>query len=200
MQVVGEATDGENAIQLAFADRPDLILLDIKMPPMNGVQVARFLRKHLPDVRIVVLTGYDSRRYDDALPRGGVDGFVSKEQQVGSCSQLSETPKAKTLPVQMSVWVLRRSMATYVPLRSRCRGNWTFYDWSHVDCEIVRSRKPFWRMRGRCSSTSQMRSKSFRLGPARKSSIRHPICMDRLSGCGQTASNHSVVDQFHAAG
>ena len=41
MQVVGEATDGENAIQLAFADRPDLILLDNKMPPMNGVQVAR---------------------------------------------------------------------------------------------------------------------------------------------------------------
>ena len=95
MQVVGEAADGENAIQLAFADRPDLILLDIKMPPMNGVQVARFLRKHLPDVRIVVLTGYDSRRYDDALARIGVDGFVSKSNRWAVARKYQRRPKRK---------------------------------------------------------------------------------------------------------
>ena len=60
---------------------------------------------------------------------------VAQKQAGWSRLQTSETPKAKTLPVQMSVWVLWRSMATYVPLRSRRRGNWTFYDWLHVDAK-----------------------------------------------------------------
>jgi DNA-binding NarL/FixJ family response regulator len=58
-------------------------VLDISMPRVNGIEVARELRQSLPGTRIVVLTGYDNRQYAEALARLGVDGFLSKTAAAG---------------------------------------------------------------------------------------------------------------------
>ncbi len=64
-------------------ERPDILLLDISMPLLNGVEVARVLETDLPETRIVVLTGYsDSEEYARALLRLGVKGYLSKTASV----------------------------------------------------------------------------------------------------------------------
>jgi DNA-binding NarL/FixJ family response regulator len=83
MNVVAEAADGAETIRLARAVRPDLVVLDISMPRMNGIDVAREIRQTLPGTRIVVLTGYDNRQYAEAMARLGVDGFLSKTTAAG---------------------------------------------------------------------------------------------------------------------
>ncbi len=83
MDVVAEAADGVETIRLAQALQPDLLVLDISMPRLNGIEVAREIRQRLPATRIVILTGYDNRQYAEALARVGVDGFLSKTAAAG---------------------------------------------------------------------------------------------------------------------
>ncbi len=79
VEVIGVAGDGEETVRLARELRPDILLLDISMPLLNGVEVARTLETALPETRIVVLTGYsDSEEYARALLRLGVKGYLSK--------------------------------------------------------------------------------------------------------------------------
>jgi two-component system, NarL family, response regulator LiaR len=83
MDVVAQAADGAETVRLAQAVRPDLVVLDIAMPILNGMEVARQIRQTLPGTRIVVLTGYDNRQYAEALARLGVDSFLSKTAAAG---------------------------------------------------------------------------------------------------------------------
>jgi DNA-binding NarL/FixJ family response regulator len=83
MDVVAEAADGAETIRLARAVRPDLLVLDINMPRVSGIEVAREIRQTLPGTRIVVLTGYDNRQYAEAAAQLGVDAFVSKTAAAG---------------------------------------------------------------------------------------------------------------------
>ncbi len=77
--VVAEAADGEETVRLAQALRPDIVVLDISMPGLNGIQVGEILRETVPESRIVVLTGYDdNEQYARALLRLGVSGYLSK--------------------------------------------------------------------------------------------------------------------------
>ncbi|MGH2441941.1 MAG: response regulator [Chloroflexota bacterium] len=79
MEVVGEAVDGEDAVLLAQRLCPDILLLDISMPRLNGVEVAKILRERLPDLRIVAFTGYEeNEHYNEALVFVGVKGYMSK--------------------------------------------------------------------------------------------------------------------------
>lgn len=78
LQVVAEAATGSEAIDSVEALRPDILLLDINMPLVNGVHVARKLGDTLPAVRIIVLTGYDDEHYVETLIRLGVRGYLSK--------------------------------------------------------------------------------------------------------------------------
>ncbi len=76
--VVAEAADGEETVRLAQALRPDIVVLDISMPRLTGIQVGEILRQTVPETRIVVLTGYDNEQYAKALLRLGVSGYLSK--------------------------------------------------------------------------------------------------------------------------
>jgi DNA-binding NarL/FixJ family response regulator len=78
VDVVGEAGRGEDALELARVAQPDVILLDIRLRGMSGVEVARALRHDHPSVRIVVLTAYNYEQYVRALFAIGVDGYLLK--------------------------------------------------------------------------------------------------------------------------
>jgi DNA-binding NarL/FixJ family response regulator len=79
LQVVGEAADGQEAIAQAEALRPDLIVLDISMPRMNGADATRLLRERVPTAKIVVLTVHDEAPYVRELLRAGASGYVLKK-------------------------------------------------------------------------------------------------------------------------
>lgn len=79
MEVVGEAADGIEALELAKKHNPDIILLDIAMPNMDGVQVAGKIKKSLPQIKIIVLTSYSDDQFLYEFLKLGVSGFVLKD-------------------------------------------------------------------------------------------------------------------------
>ena len=62
-EVVGEAGDGLEAVQMAERFSPDVIILDLMMPRLNGIQAARQIQRRFPHIRIVILTKFDSEAY-----------------------------------------------------------------------------------------------------------------------------------------
>jgi DNA-binding NarL/FixJ family response regulator len=79
MGVVGEAADGHGLLQQAEALKPDIVVMDISMPGMNGLIATRMLRRAQPDVSIVALTRHDEDTYLDELLRAGASGYVLKQ-------------------------------------------------------------------------------------------------------------------------
>lgn len=77
-EVVAEAEDGEEAIRLAGDLRPDVIILDIAMPRMNGIQAIPLLHDAAPGVRILVLSGFESRRLAEQAIASCATAFLSK--------------------------------------------------------------------------------------------------------------------------
>lgn len=76
--VVAEANDGKEAVDLAVRYRPDLVLMDINMPHMNGVQATRLIKQQVPDTRIVILTVSDVDRDLFEAIKAGADGYLLK--------------------------------------------------------------------------------------------------------------------------
>ena len=77
--VVAEAPDGEVAMERAYETRPDVILMDINLPVANGLQVTRKIKSQLPDVRIVMITGYDDAEQVFHALRAGASAYCSKD-------------------------------------------------------------------------------------------------------------------------
>jgi DNA-binding NarL/FixJ family response regulator len=79
VDVVGAAADGAEAVTLAERLRPDIVLMDLRMPRCDGVEATRRLRERAPDIRVIVLTTYsDDRSVLEAL-RAGARGYLTKE-------------------------------------------------------------------------------------------------------------------------
>jgi len=78
IEIVAEAARGHDALELAEHLRPDVVLLDINLPDLNGVEVARTLSQDLPEVKVLVLTGYNYEQYVRTLFAIGVNGYLLK--------------------------------------------------------------------------------------------------------------------------
>jgi DNA-binding NarL/FixJ family response regulator len=78
VEVVGYAKNGAEAVELADAEHPDVILMDISMPLMDGLEATRELRSHGSDARVVMLTESDLRADTVRAKRAGADAYVPK--------------------------------------------------------------------------------------------------------------------------
>ena len=78
IEVVAEAADGREAVELALAHRPDVAMLDIRMPRLDGLSAAAELRAVLPEVAVVMLTTFDEREYVARALEEGAAGFLLK--------------------------------------------------------------------------------------------------------------------------
>jgi two-component system response regulator NreC len=79
-EVVDEATDGVDAVEKAFQDRPDVVVLDISMPRMNGLEACRIIRKGMPACEVLIVSQHDSKEVQDCALKAGARGYVTKSQ------------------------------------------------------------------------------------------------------------------------
>jgi DNA-binding NarL/FixJ family response regulator len=80
LEVAGHAGDGAEAVRLALKSRPDVILMDIAMPLMDGLQATKQIRKEWPTACVLMLTGSNSRTDVDRAREAGAAGYVTKER------------------------------------------------------------------------------------------------------------------------
>jgi two-component system, NarL family, response regulator NreC len=81
MEVVGEADNGKTALQLAEEFSPDVVVMDISMPELNGLQATKKLKDKSPQVKVLILTRHGERGYLQELLRAGASGYVLKQSK-----------------------------------------------------------------------------------------------------------------------
>jgi DNA-binding NarL/FixJ family response regulator len=77
--VVGEAANGKQAIKLAAAKNPDIILLDVELPDMRGDLVLQRIRSQSPDIKVLAISAYSDRQYVLGMMNSGASGYLTKE-------------------------------------------------------------------------------------------------------------------------
>lgn len=79
IEVLGEASNGNMAVDFALKNKPDVILMDINMPKTNGVEATRIIKSQMPEVKIIALTIHDQEEFLFELIKSGVTGYVLKD-------------------------------------------------------------------------------------------------------------------------
>lgn len=82
LDIVGEAADGEEAVRLTHELQPDVVVMDVRMPKMSGVEATRRIKEESPDVRVLVLTAHDDDEYVFALLQAGASGYLMKTAEI----------------------------------------------------------------------------------------------------------------------
>jgi DNA-binding NarL/FixJ family response regulator len=80
IEVIGEAADGAEAREIAIRERPDLAILDVRMPKLTGLQVTREIKSQAPEVAVLILSMHDDERYLFEALKAGASGYVLKTQ------------------------------------------------------------------------------------------------------------------------
>lgn len=83
MEVVGEAENGRKTIKLAEKLMPNLIIMDVSMPDMNGIEATRKIRTALPDIRVIALSMHSDRRFVLGMLEAGASGYLLKDCAFG---------------------------------------------------------------------------------------------------------------------
>jgi len=119
MLVVAEAGDGEQAVEAFRLHRPDVTLMDLRMPVMNGVQAITEIRKEFPRSRFIVLTTYDGDEDIYSALRAGAQGYLLKDMY---CDEIIEAIKAvhaglRRIPPQVAMRLAERPLASALSSR-----------------------------------------------------------------------------------
>jgi DNA-binding NarL/FixJ family response regulator len=110
--VVGEAGDGEEAVRLAIALQPELVLMDVTMPVLDGIEATRRLRASAPEARVVILTMHGEEDVVDRALRAGAVAYLQKDC---STEQLAETLRSVASGATDLSADLARSMLAELP-------------------------------------------------------------------------------------
>ncbi|GLI33237.1 response regulator [Desulforhabdus amnigena] len=95
-----EARDGEEAVLVALGKLPDVVVMDIALPKMNGIEATRKIKKETPDIRVVVLTIHEASQYRTDAVTAGADAYILKRkmhsQLIPVLAVLLDSARAKT--------------------------------------------------------------------------------------------------------
>jgi len=147
MRVIGEAANGKEALQKARELKPDVIVMDLSMPELNGLQATRMLKSERPDLKIVVLTAHEDESYLGQLCKAGASGYVLKrsagEDLIQAINDVAKggvhyeaTLASKALARQMAGPAPAREMGT-PDLSDRERNVLSLLAWGYSNKEIA---------------------------------------------------------------
>jgi two-component system nitrate/nitrite response regulator NarL len=91
IEIVGEASDGEEAVAQAKKLAPDIVLLDISMPGMSGLEASKVLQNELPRTKVIILTIHDDAEYVKPVLSSGAAGYILKEASPAELARAVET-------------------------------------------------------------------------------------------------------------
>jgi DNA-binding NarL/FixJ family response regulator len=78
-EIAGEASDGAEAVEVTGRLKPDILVTDLRMPYLNGIQVTEIVVRSCPNCRVIILSMYGSKSYVEAAARAGASGYVLKK-------------------------------------------------------------------------------------------------------------------------
>jgi len=82
IEVIGEAADGQEAILKARELEPDLVLMDVRMPGLNGINATRQLKDEMPEIKVIIVSIFDLQEYREAATASGASGYVIKKSLI----------------------------------------------------------------------------------------------------------------------
>ncbi len=88
LRVVGEAANGQEAIQQVEALKPDIVVMDLSMPELNGLQATELLRRQYPAIKVIALTAHEDESYLSQLCKAGAVGYVLKRSPASELVQV----------------------------------------------------------------------------------------------------------------
>lgn len=103
IEVVGEADHGQQAIDLARRLRPDIVIMDVRMPVLSGIEATRQIRETLPEVQVLILTAHDDDQYIFSLLQAGASGYLLKTAPVTELVRAIRLVKAGESPLDPSI-------------------------------------------------------------------------------------------------
>src|SRR5947208_443943 len=102
--IVGEAADGFGAVEEARHLRPDVVLMDLHLPQMDGISATRLIRRDAPETKVIILTGMpNSARVFEAM-RAGASGFLLKDAEAGEVCSAIRAAVAGQVHVSCATW------------------------------------------------------------------------------------------------
>jgi two-component system, NarL family, response regulator LiaR len=103
IEVIGQASDGRQAVDLAHGLRPDIVVMDVRMPELSGVEATRQIREALPEVQVLVLTAHDDEQYIFSLLEAGASGYLLKTAPVSELAKAIRQVKSGESPLSPSI-------------------------------------------------------------------------------------------------
>lgn len=82
LKILGEASDGEQAVQMTNELQPNVVVMDVRMPKMTGIEATRRIKSEHPDTKVLVLTAHDDDEYVFALLQAGANGYLLKTAEI----------------------------------------------------------------------------------------------------------------------
>lgn len=103
IEVVGQASDGREAVELAHQLKPDIVVMDVRMPELSGIDATRKIRRASPSVQVLVLTAHDDDQYVFALLEAGASGYLLKTAPVSKLVAAIRQVEAGESPLSPSI-------------------------------------------------------------------------------------------------
>jgi two-component system, NarL family, response regulator LiaR len=103
IEVVGEADNGQQAIDLTLRLRPHIVVMDVRMPVLSGIEATRRIREDMPEVQVLVLTAYDDDQYVFSLLQAGASGYLLKTAPVNELVKAIRLVKSGESPLDPSI-------------------------------------------------------------------------------------------------
>ncbi len=113
LEIIGEASDGEEAVRLACELKPDVIIMDVAMPKLNGIEATKQIKALWPSVAVLALTGYDYDEYIFGLVEAGAAGYLLKSVTGNELIDAIHAVYAGELALHPVV--IRKLMSRFVP-------------------------------------------------------------------------------------
>lgn len=103
LEIVGEADTGQQAIELAQTLKPDIVVMDVRMPLLSGIKATQQIRETLPSVQVLVLTAYDDDQYIFSLLQAGASGYLLKTAPVSELVKAIRQVRAGESPLAPTI-------------------------------------------------------------------------------------------------